>query len=61
MCNLYRMTKTQDEVAQWFDAIDALGGANFSGAEIVIPDKPGLGIDRISGLSMLQPEMAAAS
>lgn len=40
MCNLYRMTKTQDEVAQWFDAIDALGGANFSGE--VFPGYPGM-------------------
>ncbi len=40
MCNLYRMTKTQDEVAQWFDAIEALGGANFSGE--VFPGYPGM-------------------
>ncbi|MED5205064.1 MAG: SOS response-associated peptidase family protein [Pseudomonadota bacterium] len=33
MCNLYRMTKNKDEVAQWFGAIDELGGANF-GAEV---------------------------
>ena len=39
MCNLYRMTKNKDEVAQWFDAIDELGGANF-GAE-VFPGYPG--------------------
>ena len=40
MCNLYRMTKTQDEVAQWFSAIDAFGGANFSGE--VFPGYPGM-------------------
>lgn len=40
MCNLYRMTKVPSEVAQWFDAVDALGGANF-GAE-VYPGYPGL-------------------
>ena len=39
MCNLYRMTKNKDEVAQWFGAIDELGGANF-GAE-VFPGYPG--------------------
>ena len=33
------MTKNKDEVAQWFDAIDELGGANF-GAE-VFPGYPG--------------------
>lgn len=40
MCNLYRMTKTADEVAAWFDAIAALGGANFG--EEVYPGYPGL-------------------
>ena len=40
MCNLYRMTKTVDEVAKWFDAIEAAGGANF-GSE-VYPGYPGL-------------------
>lgn len=40
MCNLYRMTKGKDEVAQWFDAIDALGGANF--AEEIYPGYPGV-------------------
>ncbi|MDG5749738.1 SOS response-associated peptidase family protein [Qipengyuania sp. XHP0211] len=39
MCNLYRMTKTTDEVAKWFDAVDTLGGANF--AEEVFPGYPG--------------------
>ena len=29
MCNLYRMTKNKDEVAQWFDAIDELGELGF--------------------------------
>ena len=40
MCNLYRMTRTVDEVARWFDAIDAAGGANF--AAEVYPGYPGL-------------------
>ncbi|MEP0191390.1 MAG: SOS response-associated peptidase family protein [Erythrobacter sp.] len=40
MCNLYRMTKNKDEVAKWFDALEALGGANF-GSE-VFPGYPGL-------------------
>ncbi|QFT77297.1 SOS response-associated peptidase [Erythrobacter sp. THAF29] len=40
MCNLYRMTKNKDEVAKWFDAIEALGGANFG--EEVYPGYPGL-------------------
>ncbi len=39
MCNLYNMTKTTDEVAKWFGAVDALGGANF-GIE-VFPGYPG--------------------
>ncbi|EAQ29553.1 hypothetical protein NAP1_02235 [Erythrobacter sp. NAP1] len=40
MCNLYRMTKNVDEVAKWFDAIAAQGGANFG--EEVYPGYPGL-------------------
>ena len=40
MCNLYRMTKNTDEVAKWFDAIAAQGGANFG--EEVYPGYPGL-------------------
>jgi len=40
MCNLYRMTKTQDEVANWFAATDALQGANFSGE--IFPGYPGM-------------------
>ncbi|MEL7199235.1 MAG: SOS response-associated peptidase family protein [Pseudomonadota bacterium] len=40
MCNLYRMTKNTDEVAKWFSAVEAMGGANF-GAE-VYPGYPGL-------------------
>ncbi|MEE4155319.1 MAG: SOS response-associated peptidase family protein [Erythrobacter sp.] len=40
MCNLYRMTKNKDEVARWFGAIEALGGANY--AEEVYPGYPGL-------------------
>lgn len=39
MCNLYRMTKNKDEVAAWFEAIEALGGANFG--EEVYPGYPG--------------------
>lgn len=39
MCNLYRMTKGKDEIAGWFDAEDALGGANFG--EEVYPGYPG--------------------
>ncbi|XUU59600.1 SOS response-associated peptidase [Erythrobacter sp. HA6-11] len=39
MCNLYRMTKGKDEVAAWFEAIEALGGANFG--EEVYPGYPG--------------------
>ncbi len=40
MCNLYRMTRNADEVAKWFDAIEAAGGANFG--EEVYPGYPGL-------------------
>ncbi|WP_375291636.1 SOS response-associated peptidase [Qipengyuania sp.] len=40
MCNLYRMTKPSSEVATWFDAIDATGGANFG--DEVYPGYPGL-------------------
>ena len=40
MCNLYRMTKGKDEIAHWFDAEDALGGANFG--EEVYPGYPGV-------------------
>lgn len=40
MCNLYRMTKNVDEVAKWFDAVAASGGANFG--EEVYPGYPGL-------------------
>lgn len=40
MCNLYRMTKTTAEVAHWFGADDAAGGANF--AAEVFPGYPGL-------------------
>ena len=39
MCNLYRMTKANDEVARWFNAVDQMGNANF-GAE-VFPGDPG--------------------
>lgn len=39
MCNLYRMTKAKDEVAQWFDAVNELGGANFG--DEVYPGYPG--------------------
>jgi len=40
MCNLYRMTKNSNEVAGWFDAIDAAAGANF--AAEVYPGYTGL-------------------
>jgi putative SOS response-associated peptidase YedK len=40
MCNLYRMTKNASEVAAWFDAVEAAGGANF--AEEVYPGYTGL-------------------
>jgi putative SOS response-associated peptidase YedK len=40
MCNLYRMTKNADEVANWFAAVNDAAGANF-GAE-VYPGYPGL-------------------
>jgi putative SOS response-associated peptidase YedK len=40
MCNLYRMTKTVDEIASLFDAVDAAQGANFG--EEIYPGYPGL-------------------
>ena len=40
MCNLYRMTRNADEVAAWFDAINAAGGANYG--EEIYPGCPGL-------------------
>ena len=40
MCNLYRMTKNADEVALWFDAVEAAQGANF--ASEVYPGYPGV-------------------
>ena len=40
MCNLYRMTKNADEVALWFDAVEAAQGANF--ASEVYPGFPGV-------------------
>lgn len=40
MCNLYRMTNTVSEIARWFDAVDAVGGANF--AAEVYPGYTGL-------------------
>ncbi|PZT85844.1 MAG: hypothetical protein DI637_11575 [Citromicrobium sp.] len=39
MCNLYRMTKSTAEVANWFKATNALAGANFG--EEVFPGYPG--------------------
>lgn len=39
MCNLYRLTRPNAEVARWFEAIDQLGGANF--AEEVFPGTSG--------------------
>ena len=40
MCNLYRMTKPASEVAAWFAAVEAAGGANF--AAEVYPGYTGL-------------------
>ncbi len=40
MCNLYRMTKSGDEVAQWFEVRNTAGGANLA-AEIY-PGYPGV-------------------
>ncbi len=40
MCNLYRMTKSRAEVADWFDAAEEASGANFAGE--VYPGYPGL-------------------
>lgn len=40
MCNLYRMTKGKEEIARWFAAGNALGGANFG--EEVFPGYPGV-------------------
>lgn len=40
MCNLYRMTKSPDEVAKWFGAVNGLRGANFG--EEVYPGYPGI-------------------
>ena len=40
MCNLYRMTRNVDEVALWFDAVEASQGANFAGE--VYPGYPGV-------------------
>jgi putative SOS response-associated peptidase YedK len=40
MCNLYRMTKNAQEVALWFDAVEATEGANF--AAEVYPGYTGL-------------------
>lgn len=40
MCNLYRMTKTPDEVAGWFDAVNEAAGSNVGGE--VYPGYPGL-------------------
>ena len=40
MCNLYRMTKNHAEVANWFKAMDEIGGANLPGE--VYPGSPGV-------------------
>ncbi len=40
MCNLYRMTKAQSEVAKWFDSANEAAGSNIA-AEIY-PGYPGL-------------------
>ncbi|MXP10011.1 SOS response-associated peptidase [Pseudoblastomonas halimionae] len=39
MCNLYRMTRSNAEIARWFEAVNDLGGANFG--EEVYPGYPG--------------------
>ncbi|MDZ4306591.1 SOS response-associated peptidase [Allopontixanthobacter sp.] len=44
MCNLYRMTRTVDEVAQMFGAVNHAAGSNL-GAE-VYPGYPGLVVER---------------
>ncbi len=43
MCNLYRMTRTVDEVAGLFDAVNDAGGSNL-GSE-VYPGYPGLVVE----------------
>ncbi|MBV7267550.1 SOS response-associated peptidase [Erythrobacter ani] len=40
MCNLYRMTKSPDEVARWFSTVNELGSVNI-GSE-VYPGYPGI-------------------
>ncbi|MEM7687460.1 MAG: SOS response-associated peptidase family protein [Pseudomonadota bacterium] len=40
MCNLYRMTKSDGEVAKWFDAVNKASGSNT--AEHIWPGYPGL-------------------
>ena len=40
MCNLYRMTKNHAEVANWFEAMDEIGGANLPSE--VYPGSPGV-------------------
>lgn len=47
MCNLYRMTKPQSEIAQLFDAVDASPHANFG--EEVYPGYPGLVVAKGAG------------
>ena len=52
MCNLYRMTKTVDEIASLFDAVDAAQGANFG--EEIYPGYPGLVVASNAGRSIRQ-------
>ncbi len=40
MCNLYRMTRSPDEVARWFGAVNAAAGGNYG--EDAYPGYPGL-------------------
>ena len=40
MCNLYRLTKNADEIANWFGAINDAAGGNY--AEELYPGYPGL-------------------
>ncbi|MCP9222847.1 SOS response-associated peptidase [Erythrobacter sp. LQ02-29] len=50
MCNLYRLTKTTAEVANWFSAIEQLAGANFAGE--VFPGTPGMVVTEGALVSM---------
>ena len=47
MCNLYRMTRSPAEVAEWFRAVNEAAGANTP--ELVYPQYPGLVVARGAG------------